>query len=271
MRQATHTRVVSLPECVLFSGSLESLPCVTPALTTHEPRTLLVHAPANSASTGYDDASHQGMRSFLLAAGDTQTDMPAGMPVLALAVPRARVTTTLLAEVAELDQTPLVRASRPLIVSLLASRLAESSAESARAVDDVLLAVVRGILQENPQTAAPDSREATLAVRLSALIEARHSDPRLDVAQIARELHTSRRQLYRHVDGAGVAALLTERRIETARDLLVSHPDLTVAEIAERSGFASASRLRARFAERLGVTPTAYRRGHIQPEVAPPT
>lgn len=99
-----------------------------------------------------------------------------------------------------------------------------------------------------------------LAARLAEAIELHHADPRFDVNALARLLHVSRRQLYRHASGGGVASMLDERRVVAACALLVSRPDLTIAEIAERSGFGMRSRMRAQFALRVGRSPAQYRK-----------
>ncbi len=109
-----------------------------------------------------------------------------------------------------------------------------------------------------PLDPARGASEPLLAARLFDLIEARHRDPRVDVAWLARELHTSRRHLYRAVNGTGVAALLSHRRIETARALLIQHPGLTIGQVAERSGF-SRRQLREQFVRETGCTPKEYR------------
>ena len=109
-----------------------------------------------------------------------------------------------------------------------------------------------------------ETPDASLRIALLAAIEERHTDPRLDVSRLARELFTSRRQLYRLVDG-GVAALLTQRRVATAEALLVSRPELSIEQVAARSGFTSSSRLRAQLHRMAGKTPTEYRRsGHAE-------
>jgi AraC family transcriptional regulator len=54
-----------------------------------------------------------------------------------------------------------------------------------------------------------------------------------------------------------------ERRVSAARDLLLTRPDLTVAEVAQKLGFSSSSHLSAAFSRRLGCSPAMFRRLHI--------
>ncbi|MBN0038886.1 AraC family transcriptional regulator [Cellulosimicrobium cellulans] len=246
-------RMAVLGECVLLAGRLGAIVDSAPAFLGREPATFLVHVGARRA-----EPAHDGVHSLLLSTGAT-VPAPDDARIVGLAVPRARVTSTVLAPLTRLAETPLVRASRALLVNLLrdAPLLVGDAVDS---VDELLVSLMRGVVHDHPHAVAPHARESTLAARIEALIEARHSDPGLDVVQIARELHTSRRQLYRHVPGTGgVAAMLARRRVETARALLADRPDLSVAQVAARSGFTSASRLREHFVRWHGSTPSEYR------------
>jgi AraC-like DNA-binding protein len=63
---------------------------------------------------------------------------------------------------------------------------------------------------------------------------------------------------FRRAFGETPRAYLTRRRIERAKDLLRS-ANLTVTEVCHLVGFASLGSFSARFAELVGVPPTAYR------------
>lgn len=257
------TRISSLVDCAIVSGSAADVLSASAVSTVapREPRAVLLQL------RGSRDRQPAA---FLLAGGEAELDVPVDAAAIALIAPRARVSTALLAPATPLTETPLVRASRVLLESL-SMDLPTGEAWAPRAVDDVLINVMRGILLEHPHTTAPDSRDATLQVRVTSLIEARHTDARLDVSRIARELHTSRRQLYRHSgdDDGGVAAVLARRRVATACDLFDTQIELTIAEVATRSGFSSAARLRAQFLRWTGTTPTEYRRRMDATQVAP--
>jgi AraC family transcriptional regulator len=54
-----------------------------------------------------------------------------------------------------------------------------------------------------------------------------------------------------------------ERRVSTARELLLSHPKLNIEEIARQLGFSSSSHLSSAFARRMGCSPATFRRMHI--------
>ncbi|MFD0898908.1 GlxA family transcriptional regulator [Actinomadura sediminis] len=83
----------------------------------------------------------------------------------------------------------------------------------------------------------------------------------LPVSALARRAHMSRRNYdrrFREITGCAPAQWLAHQRVIRAQQLLESS-DLTVDEVARRSGFPSAAALRARFRQAVGVTPTAYR------------
>ena len=85
----------------------------------------------------------------------------------------------------------------------------------------------------------------------------------IDVPAIAAATALSRRQLERrfqqHV-GRTILAELRRERLDRARRLL-AETDLTIAQIADASGFASATYFSTVFAEAEGRPPTAFRRG----------
>jgi len=54
-----------------------------------------------------------------------------------------------------------------------------------------------------------------------------------------------------------------ERRVLTARDLLLSRPELNIEEIARQVGFSGSSHLSSAFVRRMGCSPTTFRRMHV--------
>ena len=80
-----------------------------------------------------------------------------------------------------------------------------------------------------------------------------------DVADAAgRPRRTLERRFRRALDRT-VLDEITRRRIETARRLLVE-TDLDIGGIAKRSGFSDARRMAVVFRERLGRTPSDFRK-----------
>lgn len=250
--------VARFHECSIMIGAVDDLARLTPTIMGEKPFALLLHL-LNGAPVG-TPSSATPVRSLVITGRAQRVELSRRAPAVVLTAPRDRITSDESASIVHLRDTPLVRASRSMMLSL-ADRAARDSIPDARAVDDVLVALLRGVVRDQLESNESAAGGSSVAERLARLIDARHTDPRLDVAQIAREFHMSRRQLYRHVpENTGVATMLAERRLTSARSLLETHPHLTIGEVARRSGFATASRLRAQFVQRLGFTPTEFRR-----------
>lgn len=159
-----------------------------------------------------------------------------------------------------LADTALVRASRALAGMLFTPDVDGSSAEATAASEDVVVAMVRGILREQRLAMINAAEGDEVEHRVWALIATRHPDPSFDVDAIARELAFSRRQLYRHVSGdVGIAQLIAQHRLSTAMRLIGENPATPLAEIAKAAGFSRLATMRAFFTAQLGVTPTGYR------------
>jgi transcriptional regulator GlxA family with amidase domain len=95
------------------------------------------------------------------------------------------------------------------------------------------------------------------------------SDHPLSVADIARQLPVTRRTLDRRfaeVTGHSVLEEINTCRLSRAKQLL-KETDLPVKNVARLAGFSSAERMRVLFVERIGLSPTDYRRrtGGAQP------
>ncbi|WP_353719019.1 substrate-binding domain-containing protein [Dyadobacter sp. 676] len=96
---------------------------------------------------------------------------------------------------------------------------------------------------------------------LRALIVSRLDDPGLTVESLGKELGLSRVQLFRKTKallGGGANDLILNLRLEKACSLLLN-PDLTMAEIADQTGFTSQSYFSTVFKNRFGVSPKDWR------------
>ncbi|MDQ3477385.1 MAG: DJ-1/PfpI family protein [Actinomycetota bacterium] len=92
-----------------------------------------------------------------------------------------------------------------------------------------------------------------------------HAQPAADlrVQVLAAKVGMSERHLSREfarVLGCAPAAYVEQVRVDTARRILQSEPDLLTV-VAVRSGFGSVETMRRAFVRRLGVPPDQYRRG----------
>lgn len=131
-----------------------------------------------------------------------------------------------------------------------------------RLVADTVAELLRGAGRD--VGAPPDDALAAVDAAVREHVRAHAHDPALSPARIARDLGWSVRQVQLALARTGTtpSALLRDARLGRARDLLERSPALTVADVAYASGFRSLSVFGARFRERFGSTPAAYRREH---------
>jgi AraC-like DNA-binding protein len=99
-------------------------------------------------------------------------------------------------------------------------------------------------------------------VTAKAFIEERLNDPNLTAARVAEGVGISERHLSRVFSSSGCSLpqYVLMRRLERARMLLERTPDLSVAELAARSGFGSATYFSHAFRDRFGERATDVRR-----------
>ena len=110
------------------------------------------------------------------------------------------------------------------------------------------------------QREATAARRSALLAEATLVIEARHAEPNLTVADVARDIATSSRQLQRVLaeHGAAFRDEVTAIRMQHAAVLLRT-TDLLVAEVGRRVGYRQASHFGRAFRRHHGVTPAALR------------
>lgn len=89
-------------------------------------------------------------------------------------------------------------------------------------------------------------------------------DVDLNVAKIAKELHSSLRQTYRNIQaltGMTPVEYINSLRLSKARELLRSSPHLTIEGIATEVGFKSRSYFSKLFKKHYGISPSEYSKG----------
>jgi AraC-like DNA-binding protein len=69
-------------------------------------------------------------------------------------------------------------------------------------------------------------------------------------------------QLNTFADGMSFPQYINSIRMEIAYDLLTNHPEMTIADVAQKVGF-TAPNLRTQFKRCYGITPAEYRAGLI--------
>ena len=136
-------------------------------------------------------------------------------------------------------------------------------------------ALVRALLTTAAQSAAGrGAMHEALEVRIALYIDAHLGDRALTAARIAAAHDISLRHLYNLWSRAGhddtPAQWIIRRRLERARDLLSSTGSrpVSIAKVAEQTGFADASHFGRRFRGAYGVAPREWRRRR-QPSETP--
>jgi AraC family transcriptional regulator, regulatory protein of adaptative response / methylphosphotriester-DNA alkyltransferase methyltransferase len=111
------------------------------------------------------------------------------------------------------------------------------------------------------RASTPERRGALLAEATLA-IERRHAEPSLGLAEVAREIATSSRQLQRvfsELAGSGFRDELAAVRMQHGAELLKT-TSLPVAEVARRVGYRQGAQFAKAFRRHYGVSPSGLRR-----------
>ncbi|MGV9803738.1 GlxA family transcriptional regulator [Mycobacterium sp. NPDC003449] len=111
----------------------------------------------------------------------------------------------------------------------------------------------------DPGTPVSDQASTTAATREWAV---RHLHEELTVQRLARHAHMSVRTFirrFREETGQAPGAWIRTRRLDRARELLES-VDLSVEEVARRSGLGTAGNLRHHLRRGIGMSPSSYRK-----------
>jgi len=223
-----------------------------PPAPDEQPYTVLVHVGENGTA-----------RSRIVCAGAAEEALR-GLrgEVRAVAVPdRMLPPHSSITRAVPLIDTTLVRASRAVMGMLFSPEIRGSSGESTAATEEVVVALVRGILREQRPALIDAAQGDEVEHRVWALIADRHADPHFDVDAIAHELAFSRRQLYRRVHGEnGIAGLIAQHRLSTAMRLISEDPSAPLTDVEAAAGFSKLATMRALFTSQMGTTPTGYRR-----------
>lgn len=100
-------------------------------------------------------------------------------------------------------------------------------------------------------------------------IKAHAEDPMLSAAQVAEALGISVSHMSRVIHksmGCAFPDILQKIRLERAITLLMARPNISIAELAQQSGFSSPSYFSTIFKKMYGLTPSGYRLKHIAEE-----
>lgn len=141
---------------------------------------------------------------------------------------------------------------------------------------DTLMELIKGLLRkrkeikkkylDNAETAASDygSEEESFIIRLNRIISENLDNPDLDQQLLCREMGMSRATLFnkmKSITGAGAKEYITKIRIEKAKTLM-ENTDISIAEVSDKTGFASQSYFSTAFKAYTGVTPSQFKHQH---------
>lgn len=129
----------------------------------------------------------------------------------------------------------------------------------------------------DPEETLPDHEARTvhtdIAARLSGWIAAGgYLRPGLTIRELAEALHTNRTYLSEYIKvtyDRSFRDWISGLRIDHAKQMLLSSPELTILEIAERSGFLSPSHFMRTFKEHEACSPARWRRLRVFEERTP--
>jgi AraC family transcriptional regulator of adaptative response / methylphosphotriester-DNA alkyltransferase methyltransferase len=193
---------------------------------------------------------------------EARADSPAGVALLVNGVRRLhrhRADVVLVCPPGEI-RTALARAGLTRRVLLVDDRDALADAPPPRPLEPAPAAPAAG--SDRVQRAATPGRRGALLAEATLVIEERFAEPDLALADVAREIATSERQLQRVFAELGGSAFRDEVaavRMQHAAGLLQG-TGLPVADIAHRVGYRQAAQFAKAFRRHHGVAPSRFRR-----------
>lgn len=125
-----------------------------------------------------------------------------------------------------------------------------------------VIEVVRAVLgQEKHDHDQLPENSLFLREAVADLIDRGFRDPSFNVESLAKQLHMSKRHLYRGMQGSEVplSEMIARRRLERARTLLSQPGRVRLDGVAHAAGFSSPATLRNRFRAAYDMTPDEYR------------
>jgi AraC-like DNA-binding protein len=147
----------------------------------------------------------------------------------------------------------------------------------ARLLSDHLGAMLALACNEMDQKVAPRKSETSQRHRILDMLAQQCTDPQLTAKDVAASLNVSVRTLHRALalTKETFGPLLIEARLRIARRMLESRifMNMTVSEIAKRTGFATSSHFARVFHSVYGMTPSGFRQtslGETGHEISPP-
>jgi AraC-like DNA-binding protein len=157
------------------------------------------------------------------------------------------------------DSNPLASFVRNHLVHL--GRIGERNPDVLPDLASPTIAMIRSLLLTSAQ-AAEQSSAAELVARVKLYIDAHLTDPDLSANTIAADHNVSPRKLYAEwsTQEGRLSDYIIRRRLDRARDALITKRHLTIPTVARANGFADPTHFTKRFRAAYGVTPSQWRR-----------
>lgn len=207
----------------------------------------------------HDTVCHAG-RTTMLADADDRLRLRHSSEIVGLLIPDHLIAGGMPVHGGVLPDSPLTYAVSAFLRTALFHLAQYSDGPAPTApLAGALTDIVRSLLADAWNAARLEAREQPVQIKVASVIELHHRDPATTVGSIARELHLSRRQVYRYFENTGIAGLLAERRVETAKSLIEQFPAMPMRDVALGSGFRDVDRLRTHFKRQLGMSPRRFR------------
>lgn len=115
--------------------------------------------------------------------------------------------------------------------------------------------------KDDKGTSEYGSNEESFIIRLNRIISENMENPDLDQQLLCKEMGMSRASLFnkmKSITGGGAKEYITKIRIEKAKALM-ENTNLSIAEISDKTGFASQSYFSTAFKNSTGLTPSQYK------------
>ncbi len=128
------------------------------------------------------------------------------------------------------------------------------------------VAMIRSLLLTSAQS-CEQSSTAELLVRVKLYISEHLTDPDLCADTIAADQNISVRKLYAEwpSEEGRLSDYIIRRRLDRARDALITRRHLTIPAVARAHGFVDPTHFTKRFRAAFGVSPSQWRRDNAEP------
>lgn len=132
---------------------------------------------------------------------------------------------------------------------------------------DAFVHEARGLLLKQP--APEESVEYALKRKVIAVVQEQYADPSLSVSQIAAQLGRSAdyvSKVFKQTTLIGMLDYIHHVRVKAAKQILLEHPSMTIAEVGTRVGYMSADSFIRSYKRIYGITPGKDREKSIKTE-----